>query len=59
MVQVDLDVLKQRWYDLGINNSPVENDNRTLFTQLDAWQRKELSDAYANGSRDNLTRWKA
>jgi hypothetical protein len=53
MVQVDLEMLKVRWYELGTNNRPVDNDNRLLFNSLDTWQRKELEDAYTKGRHDH------
>jgi hypothetical protein len=59
MIHVDLDSLKQVWYNFGSNSQVLSADNKALFNGLDSWQRKELLDAYNKGQSDKMVSWKA
>lgn len=59
MIHVDLDSLKQAWYNFGCNSQVLTTDNKALFNGLDSWQRKELLDAYNKGQADKMVSWKA
>lgn len=51
MIQVDLNSLKEKWYQLGLAGTEIKGDNAVLFKSLDAWQKKELINSYESGKK--------
>lgn len=52
MIQVDMQELRQKFYNLGKNNQDIKGDNAELYKSLDAWQRIELMDSFNKGQQD-------
>lgn len=54
MVQVDLAELRKKWYNLGKSGTDIAGDDAVLFNSLDPWQKRELRNAYVEGTTEAL-----
>ncbi|AFC21491.1 hypothetical protein GAP32_044 [Cronobacter phage vB_CsaM_GAP32] len=54
MVQVDLAELRTKWYNLGKEGTEISGDDAVLFNSLDPWQKRELHNAYVEGTTEAL-----
>lgn len=52
MVQLDLDELRAKWYDMGKFAKVISESDHELFNSLDLWQKKELVDAFIKGNKE-------
>lgn len=54
MVHIDLDNLKQHFYNIGSGLAPFSTKDREVLNSLDQWQRKEVVDAMNKGTEESL-----
>ncbi|AMM43615.1 hypothetical protein FDG95_gp376 [Pectobacterium phage vB_PcaM_CBB] len=55
MVQVDLSELRTKWYNLGKAGTAIAGTDAELFNSLDPWQKRELRNAYVEGTTEALS----
>jgi len=51
MIQVDMSVLTERYYQIGLAGGQTKEEIK-LFASLDQWQRQELKLAFVKGVKD-------
>ncbi len=54
MVQADLAELRMKWFNLGLEGTTIKDNDAVLFNSLDPWQKRELHNAYVEGTTEAL-----
>lgn len=52
MIQIDLDALKARFYNIGKGLTVLTQDDSILLKSLDYWQRNEVLEHHKAGADD-------
>lgn len=57
MVQVDMDELRAKWYQMGLDGTAIKGDDAVLFNSLDQWQKQELRNEYLKAAAEVVASW--
>lgn len=52
MIQTDMDVLREQFYNLGKEGKAITGNAAEVFKTLDAWQRIEVINSYNEGKEN-------
>ena len=54
MVHVELDAIKQKWYEIGNSDRQWTDSEYAELKSLDNWQRNEVLKAHQKGVNDRV-----
>lgn len=57
MVQVDMDAMRAKWYQMGLDGTAIKGDYAVLFNSLDQWQKQELRNEYLKAAAEVVASW--